>query len=130
MNQNMKKVTFDLEKNQIFIFNRYIQKYNYKTKKNILFFFLYKNINYPKWSKYLPLPSSKKIIRKISYEHYNIKIIYEINKWGMICLYISNDFNCPNFFSLYIHYKNFNIKKFRIIIINYIKKICLKNNIF
>ena len=92
-----KKVTFDLSHNQIFFYDKYIIKHNYKTKRNILFYILYKNINDHKWYKYLPYPNKKALNINILINEYNIQILYKVNKWNKITLYIVNDIQNPNF---------------------------------
>ena len=125
----MKQVTFDLDRNQIFYYKKYIQKHNYKTINNILYLFLYKDIKSTKWYKYLPGPSFIQFKQNINIDKYNIRIIYYLNKWDKITLIITNDIKKPDFFSKFIDIKKSN-EDFRIIIINYIRNLCFNNDIF
>jgi hypothetical protein len=130
MKQHIKKVSFNLEKNQIYLYKRYIHKYKYKTKYNILFSFLYKDINDTNWYKYLPTPSLKKFNKKILLNNNNIYIFYYVNKWNKICLQIENNIQRPSFFSQHFDIKGFNVIDFRIIIINHIRLLCFNNDIY
>ena len=128
--KNIKKhVTFNLNNNKIIFYDKYIHKHKYKTKYNYLFTFLYKNISDSKWHKHLPIPSKEIFEKKIIFKSYEINITYYINKWGKICLYITNNIQHPRFFSRYFN-DNFNINDFRLIIINYIRDLCFKNDIY
>jgi len=128
--QNIKEVSFNLQKNQTFFYEKYITKRKYKTKYNILFSFLYKDINDTKWYKYLPTPKTHIYEKRISFNSYRIDITYEVNKWGKICLYISDNIEKPHFFSQFFDQHDFKVKEFRIIIINYIRLLCFNNDIY
>lgn len=129
--RNIKRVSFNLQKNQTFFYEKYIQKYKYKTKYNILFSFLYKDINdSSNWNKYLPAPSLKKFNKRIVVNYNNIYIFYYVNKWDKICLQIENNIQKPNFFCQHLDIKDFNVINFRIIIINYIRLLCFNNDIY
>lgn len=125
----MKQVTFDLDRNQIFYYKKYIQKYKYKTPNNILYSLLYKDIKSTEWYKYLPEPSIKQYQKNININKYSIRIIYYLNKWDKINLIITNDIQKPDFFSKFIDIKTLK-RDFRIIIVNYIRYLCFNNDIF
>ena len=128
--KNIKWVSFNLQKNQIFFYEKYIHKYKYKTKYNILFSFLYKNMNDSKWYKYLPDPLIIKYEKNIRFNSYKINIIYYINKWGKISLTITDNIRKPHFFTQYFDKYRFKVTDFRIIIINYIRLLCFNNDIY
>ena len=128
--KNIKRVSFDLKKNQIFFYEKYINKYKYKTKYNRIFYFLYKNINDTNWYKYLPYPSFIKYKITILFNSYKINIIYEINKWGKICVTITDNIKVPHFFIKHFDQKGFKVGDFRINIINHIRLLCFNNDIY
>ena len=138
LTENTKNVTFNLDKNQIIIYKKYIQKHKYKTKKNIIYSYLYKNINDSNWYKYLPKPNIKEFYYKIGFSQSSLSNIgenmivirYKINKWNCICLTIENNFQKPEFFSQFYQSIDFNIVNFRLLIINYIRLLCFNNNIY
>jgi|TARA_B100001971_G_scaffold142259_1_gene131441 hypothetical protein len=125
----MKQVTFELDRNQTFYYQKYIQKYNYKTPNNILYYLLYKDIKSTKWYKYLPEPSLKPYKKNININKYSIEILYYFNKWDKINLIITNNIQKPDFFSKFIDIKT-SKEDFRIIIVNYIRHLCFNNDIF
>ena len=127
---NIKKVTFNLKKNQIIFYKKYIQKHKYKTKHQFIFSILYKNINDSNWFKYLPYPSYYNFDKNLTIGMYHININYKVNVHNKICLYISNDIQKPEFFCKYFDLENLNIIKFRKIIIDYIRELCSNNNIY
>jgi len=128
--QNIKRVSFDLHKNQTFFYDKYITKCKYKTKYNIIFSFLYKSINDTNWYKYLPTPITHTYEKRILFNSYRIDITYEMNKWGKVCLYIRDNIKRPHLFSQYFDKDGFKVKEFRFIIINYIRLLCFNNDIF
>ena len=139
-----KKVTFNLSQNQTFFYDKYIIKHNYKTNYKIIYSILYKNIDDSNWFKYLPYPTIYNFNKNINIDSYHININYKVNMNNKICLYITNNFQKPDFFSKYFdnntdedgdfimndNKKKFNIIKFRKIIINYIRYLCSNNNIY
>ena len=94
----------------------------------LLYTFLYKNIKSEKWKKYLPNPTYEIELQILNFGKYFIEIKYYLNNTRRICIFISHNIELPGFFSEYLDIDNNDETRF--VIINYIRNICLKNNIY